>query len=130
ADKYLASKPSDAYTLLMKHLIRLAKHEPDDGVLKKRIDDITDQQNWFKLMGQHLFGQLSESQILAIAKSHPAAKQQAELLDFYYYTGEFALARGDKSEALRRFQSVVQLNFRDYAEYWNSVARVRQLSVH
>jgi lipoprotein NlpI len=101
-----ADDPGEADFVLWLHLSR-ARADQDDGAEFARNAARIDPKPWAGPAVQFFLGQMKPDDLPAAAASPNAALQRQQACEASFYLGEFALLAGEKAEARRQFQIVL-----------------------
>ncbi|MGE5303177.1 MAG: tetratricopeptide repeat protein [Alphaproteobacteria bacterium] len=72
-------------------------------------------------------GKTTTDDLFLVAKNSDPKKQKENLCEAQYYTGQYVLLRGNKSEARKLFSNAVETCPTDFVEYFGAQAELKRL---
>ena len=72
-------------------------------------------------------GEITDTQLLELARSDDAEKQREQLCEAYFYIGSAKLIGGDKAEAISYFTKSVNTNMATFDEHRSAKAELARL---
>jgi lipoprotein NlpI len=73
-------------------------------------------------------GNGTPEEVLLSARNPDPQKQREQQCEAYYYLGQHALIRGDRTEAIRLFRAAVESQVTDFVEYYAARVELKRLA--
>jgi tetratricopeptide (TPR) repeat protein len=123
------SKEGQDYPRLYVWLIdaRSGRTEAANKELSGYLQQRGDTADWFSKVAGHLLGKISETELLAAAKSPDKKKESDHLCEAWFYIGMKKLLRGDNHGAQACFNKCLATGRKDYTEYYFARSELKAL---
>ena len=84
--------------------------------------------SWQALIGRHLLGHISASELLLAARKGTAVEREGRICEAWFFAAESSLLRGDEGAAVTRLGQVVDSCPDGYAELDHAIVELRRIN--